>query len=186
MSDQRDHRRRRAIQNQRSAGVTRGRRRSWANGELLPKGDVLQNQRGAAAEGRSESAEEQQDEADHGRRRVGEAGRNVNDRRKYELWRATTCVQLGLCLVPKTTLSPPDPSVRRWKRLWRRGVRWGTWPSSSAPRLSSPRSWLSASRSKANQCPTPAGPRLTPNVVASGILPKGVTQCASRSNRFAG
>jgi len=57
-------------------------------GELLPEGEVLQNDRGAVAEVRSESAEEQQDEADRPRR-VGEAGRNVNDRRKYELWRAT-------------------------------------------------------------------------------------------------
>jgi hypothetical protein len=90
MSDQRDHRRRRAIQNQRSAGDPRTAPIVGERGELLPKGDFLQNQSGAAAEGRSESAEEQQDEADHGRRRVGEAGRNVNDRTKYELWRATT------------------------------------------------------------------------------------------------
>jgi hypothetical protein len=58
-------------------------------GELLPEGEVLQDQRGAAAEGRSESAEEQQDKADHGRRRVGQGGGIVNDRRKYELWRPT-------------------------------------------------------------------------------------------------
>ena len=58
-------------------------------GELLPEGEILQNKRGAVTEGRLEGAWEQQDEAEHGRLRVGEAGRNVNDRRKFELWRGT-------------------------------------------------------------------------------------------------
>jgi hypothetical protein len=48
------------------------------HGELLPQGEVLEHEVGAAAEGRPQRAEEQRDEAEHDEVMVRASAKNVN------------------------------------------------------------------------------------------------------------
>lgn len=58
-------------------------------GELLPQGEVLEDQVGAASQGGAEGGKEESDEAEHGRTSVGSGDGEVNDLRWYEFWRTT-------------------------------------------------------------------------------------------------